>query len=219
MATNFQLKPFAFNLSDINFMLDQIKFKPLFDATGDAIVNWNGITLIYNDKHVQYDTTDMTAAQAIAAYGTSYDNLSDAAGLRDVTGLNNNLLLVNSMWGSVNQPFLQRMQANFDNYVQAKAATDPDAFYGAKAGITAGNSDYTKTASHAGMSVVDYTPRMISQLTTTAGVTFNTTNGHINHDANGFAMVDNYGQLAALGQQDKQNLDNHEFLLAQSTLA
>ena len=31
MATNFILKPFTFNLTDLNFIRDQIKFRPLFD--------------------------------------------------------------------------------------------------------------------------------------------------------------------------------------------
>ena len=36
------LKPFVFNASDLDFILAQIKFRPLFDAEGNAIINWNG---------------------------------------------------------------------------------------------------------------------------------------------------------------------------------
>ena len=38
MATNYQLKPFRFNIDDLNFMMAQIKFKPLFDSSGNAII-------------------------------------------------------------------------------------------------------------------------------------------------------------------------------------
>jgi Ca2+-binding RTX toxin-like protein len=223
VATSYQLKPFRFNLDDLNFMLDQIKFKPLFDSNGNAIVNWDGHGDIYNSSNlatrVQYNTTGMSAADAILAFGTSYTSVTASQGLRDVTGLDNNLLLVNSHWGAADQPFMVRMQASFDNYVQALHSTDADAFYATKFStanttlINNGSTDYTKTASHAGANVVDYTPRMISQLTTTAGATFVLQNGHTTKDVNGFTAVADYGMLETSGHQDKQNLDNNEFYI------
>jgi Ca2+-binding RTX toxin-like protein len=232
MATNYQLKPFRFNLDDLNFMMAQIKFKPLFDAAGNAIVNWDGSGLIYNSSdvatRVQYDTTGMTAAQAIVAYGTSYTSITAAEGLRNISGLDNNLLLVNSLWGAADQTFLQRVESNFSNYVQAHVAGDAGSFYANQfdaantAKINAAITDYTKTGDnlsttaiegHAGTSIVDYTPRMISQLTTTAGATFVLVDGHTTKDANGFTAVSDYGILASSGHQDKQNLDNNEFYI------
>ena len=54
MATNYILKPFRFNLTDLNFIRDQIKFKPLFDSEGNAIINWDGTGTVYNDHGVAY---------------------------------------------------------------------------------------------------------------------------------------------------------------------
>ncbi len=225
MATNYQLKPFRFNLDDLNFIRDQINFRPLFDANGNAIINWEGTTAIFDAQGNGYNTTGMNATEAIAAYGHSYASVTAAQGLREVTGVNNNLHLVNSAWGAVDQPFLQRIPPNFTNYVEALHTGDSGAFYANKIGLTgniAATPDYIKSAdnpytsaseAHPGIDVVDYTPRMISQLTTTAGAKFTLTDGHITKDANGFTAVADYGMLETLGQQDKQNADNHEFFI------
>jgi hypothetical protein len=244
MTTSYKLKPFRFNLTDLKFIRDQINFRPLFDAAGNAIIAWDGTgavydsndmanrTLLWNGAYASPgDAGIHNAAEAIAAYGTSYDTVTAAQGLREISGLNNNLLLVNHTWGAADQPFLQRIQANFSNYVQAHTAGDAGAFYANHfstantALIASAVTDYTKTGDnlsttavegHAGTSIVDYTPRMISQLTTTAGATFQLDGaGHIAHDANGFAQVSNYGLLETLGQKDPQNPITMSFLLAQ----
>jgi Ca2+-binding RTX toxin-like protein len=183
MATLFNLKPFRFNLTDLNFMLDQIKFQPLFDAAGNAIIAWDGTTAIYtaNQTLIMDPTANgthvVTATEATAntvAYGTSYDSITASQGLRDVTGLNNNLLLVNHLWGSVDQPFMRFVPANFTGYVQPVAA-NPDAFYGAKtfASSTLGTANYAAIdlTTHLPVAINDYTPRMISRTITTGGAT------------------------------------------------
>ena len=120
----------------------------------------------------------MSAAAAIAAFGTSYANITSAEGLRDVTGMNNNLNLVHAAWGAVDQPFLQTVAPNFNNYLKPLAAGDAAAFYANHTfGVsTAGSTDYTKTLAHPGDTpatgnIVDYTPRMISRTITTGGAT------------------------------------------------
>ena len=178
MATNFQLKPFTFNLADLNFMRDQIKFRPLYDAQGNAIIAWDGTGDIYDAKGVQFNTTGLSAADAIAAYGTSYDTVTAAQGLRDVTGDSNNLLLVHRQWGAVDQPFLQTVAQDYSKYIMPNAG----GFYGSKlfGTSTTGNTDYTRRADDpatapdetaADRSVVDYTPRMISRTITTGNAT------------------------------------------------
>ena len=87
MATNYQLKPFRFNIDDLNFMMAQIKFKPLFDSSGNAIIAWDGTGSIFDAKGVQYNITGMNANAAISIYGTSYATAVSAEGLRDVTGM------------------------------------------------------------------------------------------------------------------------------------
>jgi hypothetical protein len=203
MATLFNLKPFRFNLTDLNFMLDQIKFRPLFDAAGNAIINWDGTTPIY-DSNVTATRVQLwdgnfapptvasgihSAAEAIDAFGTSYASVTASQGLRDVTGLNNNLLLANHLWGSVDQPFSRSVPANFAGYVQPVAATDATAFYSQSVGYTPPTATTpvllgsTTAGSYAVPgNVVDYTPRMISRTITTGGATpLQDTHGQVVH--------------------------------------
>ncbi len=71
--TAYQLKPFTFNLADLQFILDQVNFVPLFDAFGNAIIAWDGTGAIYKTSagasipDNQYDTTGLDPAAAIAA--------------------------------------------------------------------------------------------------------------------------------------------------------
>ena len=112
-----------------------------------------------------------SAENNLAAYGSSYNSLTDLSGVRDVSGNNNNLLLVNKYLGAVDQPFLRTVAPNFDSYVKPLSNGDAGAFYANKTFTSPidGATDYTTNATTAGQSVVDYTPRMISQLVTTGG--------------------------------------------------
>ena len=179
MATNYNLKPFRFNIVDINFIKSQIGFRPLFDSLGNAIISWDGTTDIYDAEGNQYDTSPFaTPDAAIAEFGTSYDTPTSAQGLRDVRGNDNNLFQVNKLWGAVDQPFLRSVQADFSNYLTPTT----DGFYATKTFdiSTAGNTVYTTAADNPAtgayegapnLSVVDYTPRMISRTITTGGAT------------------------------------------------
>jgi Ca2+-binding RTX toxin-like protein len=207
MSTSFKLKPFRFNLSDLNFIRDQINFRPLFDAAGNAVIAWDGTGAVYDSNDMGSrnqlwngvfvgtgGTGIHNAGEAIAAYGTSYASVTAAQGLRDVTGQNNNLLLVNQFWGAADQPFLQSVAPDFANYIKPMATGSAGAFYANNTFVTAitGNTDYTKDASHPGNvptnniattgNVVDYTPRMISRLITTGGATpLQDANGQVVH--------------------------------------
>ncbi len=202
------LKSFLFNFSDLAFMRDQIGFKPLFDANGKAIVDWNGTGAVYDARgNVIWNGSGMTPSAALAAYGTSFWSYTASQGIRNVDGLANNLF--NPDWGTSDQPFMQRTKVIFDNYLKPADASSADAYYAAKFATpqNPGTADYTKTAAnltHA--NVVDYTPRMISRTVTTAGVTFESQPGstHLVKDANGFTSVADYGMLQTLGQQDGQ---------------
>ena len=139
MSTNFQLKPFRINLADLNFMRDQIAFKPLFDINGNALINWDGTTDAYDSAGTPIYTaapnllpTDAGALAAVATFGTSYYSLTSAQGLRDVTGLHNNLLGVNQAWGAVDQAFLQTVASDFNNYIQPMAVGGLGSFYANK---------------------------------------------------------------------------------------
>ncbi len=227
-----------------------------FSGTNAAgmVVNWTNT----DTDGAGVDTaTTMTAAERLAAaaiavdlFGTSYQSVTDLAGLRDPSGFNNNLLHAN--WGEVDQLFTRLAAANYGNYssvLQGGAlgafAANKD-YYGrysdgsATDGTPTGtfnetgalNTNYTisiggaQTASDGTAitigNVVDYTPRMISLLTTTGGVTYDTWASHagdpgaanhtpneIYYDANGVASVTNWGDLklvaeGGLGQVDTQ---------------
>jgi Ca2+-binding RTX toxin-like protein len=200
------LKPFVIDQSDIDFILSQVNFRPLFDASGNAIILWNGTGNVY-DSHgnligqggtVAGDAASLTA---IAQWGQSYYSEFDFAGLRDPSGLNNNLSLINSTFGAVDQIFTRSAPADYAGYssvVQAVADRVYAAakiYYSSYSAATGGfnpalNGDYAIKADPVGAqtatdgtridqpNVVDYTPRMISLTTTTGGVTFDTWGNH-----------------------------------------
>ena len=65
---NQYLKPFMINGSDLDFITAQVNLRPLFDATGEAIIAWDGIGAIYNGYGQQiWDGTGLTATAAVAA--------------------------------------------------------------------------------------------------------------------------------------------------------
>ncbi len=132
------LKPFVLNPNDVSFILDQVNFRPLFDALGNALVNWNGSGAIYDGHHnLIWDGVSNQAADGFLFYaggdsdedgdtdaadlafaathyfGTSYATLTSLTGLRDVQGWNNNLNLNRSEWGRVDQPFLRTVDADY----------------------------------------------------------------------------------------------------------
>ena len=186
------LKPFVFNLDDLEFLLRQVNFRPLFDAAGNAIINWDGVGSVYDGYGVLIGTGgaiagDVDSLAAIETYGRSYASTTDFSGIRDVSGFNNNLLRVHAYWGAVEQPFLRTVAANYANFT---SAIDPSVAlsYGAQHGgfdlsisqpgiQYAAATNYAPTVSGSGptatvtlQNVVDYTPRMISRTVTTAEV-------------------------------------------------
>jgi Ca2+-binding RTX toxin-like protein len=256
------LKPFAFNSTDLDFLLAQIKFKALFDINGNAIINWNGTGAIYDGQHHLLATgpanlnsnANRNAANAlISTWGTSYETATDLSGLRDPSGLNNNLALVNSAYGAVDQIFPRMAAADYAHYstifsgtsgnYSADAFAAKEIYWGkysdgsATDGTETGtfningtlNTNYAITVGGAQtttdgtavtiLNVVDYTPRMISLTTTTAGVEYDTWANHsgapgsashspneIYYDANGVASVLTWGNLATSGEDPDNGL-------------
>jgi Ca2+-binding RTX toxin-like protein len=249
------LKPFNINQTDIDFILSQVNFRPLFDVHGNAVILWNGTGAIYDAQGNLIDTGgalagDAAALAAIGQYGQSYYSEFDFAGLRDPSGLNNNLSLINSSFGAVDQIFTRSAAADYAGYssvmqavadrVYAAAKTYYSSYSAATGGFNpALNGDYTikvdttpgQPGDHTAadgtpidiQNVVDYTPRMISLTTTTAGVSFDTWANHAGdpgaaaHQPNeiyydpstGEAKVLNWGLLntvadGGLGQVDTQ---------------
>jgi Ca2+-binding RTX toxin-like protein len=117
------LKPFMINQTDIQFILDQINFVPLFNAEGDIIVAWNGTGSVYDINGALIGTGgqiagDPASLAAIEAYGASYQNVTDLAGTRDVSGFWNNLSPQLSHYGDTGQIFPRLVLADYLNYLQ-----------------------------------------------------------------------------------------------------
>ncbi len=127
MAFDARLKPFVINTSDIRFLIDQIDFRPLFDASGNIIVAWDGTGPVFDRRGVAY--ADQGSAQAnLAMWGQSYQNFTDLAGTRDVSGYWNNLTPVLSHYGQSGQIFPRMVTADYRGYlaqVTGDATTGP----------------------------------------------------------------------------------------------
>jgi hypothetical protein len=162
----YALKPFYLNLNDLLYLLDQVNFVPLFDgpANSNGIVNfnptsmdaWDAMGNLIWDWETQsgsYKGTALTAAN-VGLLGHGFPQVSAPIGIRDVSGLHNNLFGDQAFWGTVDVPFRRDIPADFTNYV-----TSPDANYAP--GLGSGTN---------GLNVLDYMPRIISNLVTTAGV-------------------------------------------------
>ncbi len=136
------LKPFVFNANDIQFILNQINFLPLFNSAGNALINWDGEApadgngiydrngdLLWDGINIMDaagnpilpaltdlngDTVIDLADAAVAHFGISYPTVTSSYGLRDVTGVNNNLNLITSTYGAVDQAFLRTVAAQYD---------------------------------------------------------------------------------------------------------
>ncbi len=135
MAGSF--RPFTFNANDLQFMLSQIRFRPLFDAAGAVIIAWDGIGAIYDQSGIQLwdgtaaltvtmnggTVTGNSAAIANTMFGTSYNALTDIVGLRQVTGNGNNLTPGQFTWGAVDQAFARSASADFTNYSKQNFGT------------------------------------------------------------------------------------------------
>ncbi len=158
------LKPFAINLNDLLYLLEQVNFVPLFDANGNGIVNFDPLTMNAYDAKGNpvwdfttqlgsYQGTPLTIGN-VALLGTGFPQVSAPIGVRDVSGLHNNLFGDQAFWGAFDVPFRRDIPADFNNYV-----TTPGANYTPGQGTGTSGSD-----------VLDLMPRIISRTITTAGV-------------------------------------------------
>jgi Ca2+-binding RTX toxin-like protein len=150
----YQLKPFVINLNDLSYLLQQINFKPMFDAQGNAVVNWDGVSAVFDANNNPYNLAGLTQEQAWTAYGHGFPSVAAPIGIRDVTGFHNNLFGTQAQWGNVDVPFVRSAPADYGNYI-----TSPGANY--TPGLGTGTS---------GSNVIDGAPRMISRTITTGGV-------------------------------------------------
>ena len=138
MVLNPSLKPFVINGSDLDFLLQQTNFLPLFDVNGNAIVAWPGVGAIFDGYgNLIWNGIGLSPIDAMAQFGRSYAHITAFTGVRDVSGFNNNLIGSQATWGTVDQPFPRMVAANFEGYVKPLVDTngavdDPNVYYGEK---------------------------------------------------------------------------------------
>jgi hypothetical protein len=147
----YDLKPFVLNTNDLVYLLNQINFKPLFDASGNAVVAWDGMTEVRDAHNNVIDLFGLSQQQAWDAYGQGFPSVAAPIGIRDITGFHNNLFGTQAQWGNVDAPFVRSVPADYTNYITNNGA--------------GGASNYG-----AGGTVVDLMPRIISRTVTTGGV-------------------------------------------------
>ena len=171
------IKQFNITLGDINFLLDQLRHTILvvgYDAKGEAIFGYRdpGSPTGFHELGLfgSFDPLAVNGPDGLPIYAGA----RDAAGFRILEGFFNNLTGSQGspdawMWGSVNEPFPRLTSAQYNNYVHQaldNAALTNKAFQSymdAHPALPDAQADSTALYADPGKSVVDYTPRMISQ--------------------------------------------------------
>ena len=211
----YQLKRFTLNANDISFLEQQVSFPTIhivgYDSAGQPLYGYDGSD---GNVHVlgllgSFNPLDTPPGEAVW-----YNGARDPIGLRNVSGHFNNLTQDGQSWGSFGQNFIRLTHSDYSHYVQqnlSNAALTLGA--GVPAGITP-MSDSSSLYSDPTASLVDYTPRMISQTIVSGGVTFATdANGHIQHTATGVAIVTDPGILGTLGEIDTSAPDSGQYYI------
>jgi Ca2+-binding RTX toxin-like protein len=169
-------KPFDITLGDINFLLDQMRdaIKVLgYDGEGRPIYGYTDSTGV-NQTLGLFGTFDPLSVTDAVTHLPIYDGAREASGFRIPAGFFNNLVdLTRWTWGATNDPFPRLTQADYDHYV-AQVLLNPALTNGSSTGYVDTHSGVTDPdasttlatpAAYADLnkSVVDYTPRMITQ--------------------------------------------------------
>lgn len=109
-------------------------FGQLYDSNGKPIINWNGSGKIYDAYHnliwdglATLTNGHLSAVEAVAIFGSSYGTfnsgsaVTDFAGLRNVSGMFNNLNPGQSQWGAVDGLFSHVASPNY-GYVKQQGS-------------------------------------------------------------------------------------------------
>jgi hypothetical protein len=169
-------KLFDITLGDINFLLDQMSHTIVvvgYDSTGQALYGYR-------------DANAPTGYQTLGPFGSFdpllvngpdglpiYQGARDPAGLRIIDGFFNNLTGTQAspgawLWGAVDSPFERLTQAKYDHYVNQVLSNPALATYVANHPGFTPVTDNTANYANPMTTVVDYTPRMITQTISTS---------------------------------------------------
>jgi hypothetical protein len=174
------LKPFQIKLGDLNFVHNQVLFPTVkwlgYDANGHSIFGY----IAHDGMHPLGKLGAFDPLQVISPDTglPIYASARVADGIRDTSGVYNNLTQGWEGFGSSERPFMREMtHPDYNNYVAQHA--DNSAFEsGAGQTVDATNGNLIHSGggySNPLSNVVDYTPRMISQTIANSGYVNNDT--------------------------------------------
>jgi Ca2+-binding RTX toxin-like protein len=170
------IKPFDITLSDINFLLDQMREAITilrYDSQGRPIYGYIDSAGVSHDLGLFGDFNPLNVTDAVTGLSI-YDGAREASGFRIPAGFFNNLVdLTRWSWGAVNEPFPRLTEADYLHYV-TQVLSNPALTNGSNTGYVDLHSTVTDPsasttlatpAAYADLNktVVDYTPRMITQ--------------------------------------------------------
>ncbi|MGE8482912.1 MAG: peroxidase family protein, partial [Pseudomonas sp.] len=210
----YALKSFTLNQKDILFLAQQVGFPTIhivgYDTNGEPLYGYDGSD---GNMHVLGILGSFNPLDIPPGETSWYNGARDPIGVRNVSGHFNNLTQDGHSWGTFEQNFIRLTHSDYSHYVHQNLDNAALAGLGVPAGATP-MTDSSSLYSVPTASLVDYTPRMISQTIVSAGVTFATdANGHILHDANGVAMVTDPGLLGVLGEVDTSSPDTGQYYI------
>jgi Ca2+-binding RTX toxin-like protein len=208
----YELKRFTLNQNDVSFLEQQVAFPTIhvvgYNTAGEPLYGYKGSD---GNVHVLGVLGSFNPLDTPPGETVWYNGARDPIGLRDVSGHFNNLTQDGQSWGSFDQNFIRLTRADFAHYVPQNLANDALAGPHVPAGAV---SDSSSLYSDPTVSVVDYTPRMISQTIVSGGVTFETdAQGHIVHTATGVAKVIDPGLIKDLGEIDNSSPDSGQYFI------
>ncbi|MCK1404900.1 peroxidase family protein [Bradyrhizobium sp. 76] len=159
-------KPFVITMGDVNYLLDQLRdaIKIVrFDANGQPIYGYVDSAGVSHDLGL-FGTFDPLAVTDAVTGLSIYDGAREASGFRLPTGFFNNLVSVTSWtWGATNDPFPRLTAADYNHYVEQSLTNPALATYGAAHPSFVPVADNSTNYADLNKTVVDYTPRMITQ--------------------------------------------------------
>ena len=217
----YELKRFTLNQNDISFLEQQVTFPTIhvvgYNTAGEPLYGYSGSD---GNVHVLGILGSFNPLDIPAGETRWYNGARDPIGLRDVSGHFNNLTQDGQAWGSFGQNFIRLTHSDYTHYVHQNLGNAALAGPGVPVGATP-MTDSSSLYSDPTASLVDYTPRMISQTIVSGGVTFATdANGHIQHTATGVAIVTDPGILGTIGEVDTTSPDSGQYYIRnQNTVA
>ena len=159
-------KPFEITLGDINYLLDQMRAAIVilrYDGNGRAVFGYyNSIGGVV--EMGLFGTFDPLTIVDPTTGLSIYDGAREASGFRLSVGFFNNLVdLTRWSWGGTDEPFPRLTVADYSNYVQQVTNNPALINYTASHPTFVPVADNSANYQNLNTTVVDYTPRMITQ--------------------------------------------------------